>query len=257
MRNRNLRLVFVAVGCCFALLSPAFGQSKNPTPQQIDKLIQNLNSPDQNVRLDAVNDLGAMGPAAASAVPRIVELLKDKENGTRLAAVSTLGGIGSSAVAAAPALAAALKDGCPGVRWYAAEALGKIGTAAASAIPALIRALKEEDSVFRYYIAESLGEMGFAAAIAVPSLIGVLLDEDKQVPCAAAIGMGNIAANVEKNIPKMDRPMLAKALMLWQEAETSLDRLDIKTMPRPVQVAEAEDAVQRLVKRLEWANPAR
>ena len=76
-----------------------------------------------------------------------LDQLTDAKSNVRLAAVQEIGAIGPEAKAAIPPLLLALKrDPAEDVRTAAAEALGKMGPAAESAVRALSAALKEDKS---------------------------------------------------------------------------------------------------------------
>jgi HEAT repeat protein len=80
---------------------------------------------DPTVSWAALDALGQIGPAAATAVPTLVAALDDA--GTRGAAIDALGQIGAKARAAAPALDKILAAGDASARWAAACALVRIG----------------------------------------------------------------------------------------------------------------------------------
>jgi HEAT repeat protein len=95
--------------------------------EEIDRLIQQLKSPDPKVRSDAARALGKMGESAKAAIPNLIPLLQDPEPNVRSRAALALGRMGESAKATIPNLIPLLKDSDPYVRWSAAEALKKLG----------------------------------------------------------------------------------------------------------------------------------
>jgi HEAT repeat protein len=109
------------------------GRSQSLPPQQvsqseiIDRLIQQLKSPDLYVRLSAASALGSMGESAKAAIPNLIPLLKDSDSDVRSGAASALRSMGESAKAAIPNLIPLLKDAEPYVRSSAATALKKLG----------------------------------------------------------------------------------------------------------------------------------
>jgi hypothetical protein len=111
-------------------------------------------------RLEAINALAELGPAAASATPDLVRLLqKDTSEGVRAASAECLGKFGPKAKAAVPALLEAMKkDEFWKVRAEAATALSRMGAEAAKeALPALKEAAKEEkDEMAKKAIEEAI-----------------------------------------------------------------------------------------------------
>jgi HEAT repeat protein len=81
--------------------------------------------------------LGAIGPPAKAAVPRLGEMLKEEDAAVRASAALALWQIDGRAEAALPALVAGLKDDDPRTRQYVAWALGVVGPGAKAAIPPL------------------------------------------------------------------------------------------------------------------------
>ena len=149
---------------------------------EVNKQIRRIKSKNVEVRVDAAEALGQIGPAAIMA---LIQALKDKgDSSVRYWPAKALAQIGPKAKAAVPALAQALKDEDEWVRANAAEALGRIGPEAKAAVPALIQALKNEDVLrVRWGAAEALGQIGPAAKQAVPALAQALKDiEDSYSP---------------------------------------------------------------------------
>ncbi|MFQ5795664.1 MAG: HEAT repeat domain-containing protein [Candidatus Bipolaricaulia bacterium] len=91
----------------------------------------------------AVRKLVKIGPAA---VPTLIKVLQDKDVDVRQEAAEALGKIGPDARDAVPALVEALRDEDWSVRQFSAWALRKIGP---DAVPALIEALEDEDERVR------------------------------------------------------------------------------------------------------------
>jgi hypothetical protein len=118
-------------------------------------------------RLEAVNTLAELGPAAASATPDLMEVLrKDTSEGVRAAAAECLGKFGPKAKEAIPALIEALKkDEFWKVRAEAATALVRMGAdAKADGLPALQEALKvEKDEMAKKAIEEAIKRLGGGA----------------------------------------------------------------------------------------------
>ncbi len=94
------------------------------------------------VRDQAIEALGAIGPAACSEVPVLIRRLNDPSRSLQLSAISALGNIGPGAVDAVPSLAA-LVERNDSHGSMAIASLGRIGPAAVGAIPALTSVLQD------------------------------------------------------------------------------------------------------------------
>ena len=111
----------------------------------------------------AARALGAIGPAAADAIPALEESFPQAPN----AVGKSLGRIGR---AAAPVLLKALTHKDDSVRLYAGLALQYIGPDAADWVSELAAVLEHEDRDVRSRAALVLAEIGPAATPAVPAL---------------------------------------------------------------------------------------
>jgi len=164
----------------------------------VPALIEALHDPDEKVRQNAINALGAIGPAAEPAVPALIDVLRNSprtEKGasgpsklagnSRSAAAAALGRIGPRAKGAVQALAAALNDENLPVRRWSATSLGEIGVDARSAVPALVRALGQSDVQVRRDAIASLGKIGVEPEV-IASLQAAASDPDAEVRNAAA-----------------------------------------------------------------------
>lgn len=74
------------------------------TNPEVQKLLANLNSPDTETRLHAIQAIENLGPNGVEAVPALIRLLDDKERNIRTLAAHALGKIGPDAKMALPAL---------------------------------------------------------------------------------------------------------------------------------------------------------
>ena len=66
--------------------------------EQLDTLLKNVTSKNENVRLDAITKLQDFGAKAAAAAPDLARALADKNEDIRLGAALALGKIGKAAV---------------------------------------------------------------------------------------------------------------------------------------------------------------
>jgi len=103
-----------------------FAMRSNQEARTVEKLIENLQAPDQIVRIHAATVLGSMGDDAEPAVPALIEMLKSADIHDRRLAALALGEIGPAAEAAIPALLEAVNDDDEGVAEMAEAALEQI-----------------------------------------------------------------------------------------------------------------------------------
>jgi HEAT repeat protein len=199
---------YLAAMCCIAQAAP-------PSPQQ---LIQSLKSSDEQVRLQAIDRLGALGAKGAEAVAPLVELLKDASPKVRAHAAQALGAIGPAAKPAAADLVELVKDPDPLVRRQAVRAvmhirpgpqvmlplcvklledsdpgvrlriLHAIAEAGPQAMPGLLAALQNDKAA--YWACLVLREIGPAAKAAVPALTEKLKDPRPEIRREAALALG-------------------------------------------------------------------
>ncbi len=190
--------------------------------RRVDRLIASLTVPSACDRVAALLSLGAIGPAAQSAVPALVRALDDPDASVRsnankaLASVgrgalpelvaalagpsertvrgaaAALGELGACARPAVPDLAQLLER--PEAAIAAARALSRLGPAASGAIPHLVRGLESASGGERQARIQALGSMGPAARAAVPSLEACLERGEDALHAAAALGSVGPAA---------------------------------------------------------------
>lgn len=129
-------------------------------------LMPRLESPDEEVKAQAVKALEYVGPGAAPFVPALANIVRTAEDGwTRAAAANGLGQMGALAAEAVPTLIEGLQHPTEHARRYCAKGLGNIGAKAAAAIPDLERAAaKEADSRFAVEAREALEKIRKALA---------------------------------------------------------------------------------------------
>lgn len=205
----------------------------------MDKIIDSLNSQDEEIRLQGLRDLAARGtnegldlvfkafgdeswrvrkesieiymnmPIRHELIGEIVELLHAEENaGLRNAAVEILTRMGREAV---PMLLDQAR--CPDhdVRKFIIDILGDI--AEPEAVSVLIAGLEDEDSNVRAAAAENLGKLKTAEA--VPSLLQAMQHPDLLLQFTILDALSRIAAPVPLSelLPYKDEKLLRKALV--------------------------------------------
>jgi HEAT repeat protein len=174
------------------------GESSDAALFTLVSLLDEEAGPD--LRLEAVQALGAIGPAAAPAVAGLVVALKDREARVRLAAAATLGRIGPGAKRASRALGDALRDADLEVRRQAAGALGEVGPAAAGGVPALLRGIGADTEMTRLCV-QALGMIGPETKTIMPALEEQLKSANRDVREAAIRAVGNMGAEAKRAVP--------------------------------------------------------
>jgi len=170
----------VTVTIILGLVMFTTSASKGP---DVEPIIASLESTDDNVRSNAIVELGQIDDARV--VEPLIEILenKDEDASLRAAAAFWLAGETKDVRAIGPLLKA-LKDKDERVRENAAFSLGAITSAVGienndRALQPLIDALQDENEAVRRAAAKSLGWMGDDRAI--EPLIAALSDEDSLV----------------------------------------------------------------------------
>jgi HEAT repeat protein len=181
-------------------------------------------------RLTIPGALACIGPAA---VPALLPLLEDAEPDTRLAALDALGRMGLAAASAETEVVACLKD--EKIARNAVDALSRIGVGARAAVPVLRKSLKAKPaSVTRprapgtrndrdrwetwaevtdwRTAAEAAGRFGPEAADAVPELVEVLEGNDDELAASAANALCRVGPAAWPAVPILRRKRYVDAL---------------------------------------------
>jgi HEAT repeat protein len=147
-------------------------------------LTEALDDPSFRVRENAAAALGAFGPRAASAVPKLAKALRDETD--RIVRMSIAGALFSILVKThqadqetAARLVEGLEDSSRHVRILTAAALVEIGRAD-DALPTLIEGVKIPDASSRSYALWALERAGPPARAALPALIAMVNEPDEQ-----------------------------------------------------------------------------
>ena len=119
--------------------------SREPDPD-VQKQITRLLGDSEDDRWLALANLQDMGPDGADAVDELKILLASAKDDDLAAEIAkTLGAIGPAAAPAVPELTALLGRKAMWPRYAAVEAIGRMGPAAASALPAVLKLTKDPD----------------------------------------------------------------------------------------------------------------
>jgi len=142
----------------------------------VEPLTALLGDASATVRAHAAHALGEIGEPAQSALPELAKLTKDSDATARRQAVRAFVRISPSRLAVVRLAARLLEDADPGVRLAILQAIAEAGP---QAVPMLIAALKDERTADDYWALLALREIGPAAKEAVPALVEKLKGDQR------------------------------------------------------------------------------
>ena len=200
---------------------------------------------DADLQMQVIAAIGKVGPLAVPAVTRLIELAKAGPLQTRVASFAALAGIGREGSAALPVIYAALKDGEGDVRAAAVSSLAAIEQDEEKIIAALATALADDTGRVRRPAAAALSKYGERARIATPGLVQ-LLDRDTD----RAVALLSLKVIGVRSVPDLLRALAVRApevrvfaceqlAALGADAKEAVPRLKELTsgQPQPVQDA--------------------
>jgi HEAT repeat protein len=195
-----------------ALAPPALGRDKpgkdddapRPTEDELKEIRQLMRrvvrGPHPSLRSEAATALGNYGRKAEVAIPALVTALKDRDVSVSSTAAVALGKVGGESRDAVRALVEALERD-PSLAMSAAEALGRIGVKAAPALPALLKALGHEEADLRREAALALGHLGPEAEKQAPTPLRARLDDaEPRVRLAAALSLTRLNVGADDRV---------------------------------------------------------
>ena len=201
------------------------GTANGVSLNEVDTLIETLDSDNERERLNAAYRLGRIGADAvptlkqalqgksdairnyagyalsltgAPAVPTLIDALQATHDSVRGTAAYTLADMGKTAQEAMPALTRAAQDASEWVRRHATEALGLIGQQISEdidlseTVQVLTNGLHDDHYWIRDNAARSLAKLGTHAEPAIPTLVAQLEDENRYVRFHAALALKQI-----------------------------------------------------------------
>ncbi len=172
------------------------GKLGSAAREAIPALNNALNDTDEDVRIVAARSLKMIQAAGGPSdqVQRLIRELQSADETVRLKAAKDLGKLGSAAVEAIPALQKALQDPDDDVRRVAANSIRLIqaGAGPSEALQKLIQQLNSPDELARLKAAKDLAKLGPAAKDALPALQKLLQDPDEDVRRVAANAIDRI-----------------------------------------------------------------
>lgn len=179
------------------------GTSGAKNQETLSALIARLQDRSPKVRVRAADALGRIGPAAETAGPALGDLLDDPNVHVRRAAIRSLRSTRPPAQVIVPLLAKAADDADPAVRVSALDGLADSGKAA---VPYLIAAIGNQRTA--YWACLALGEIGPDAAPAVPAVMQVLAKDPRaEVRREAAMTLGAIGPAAASAVPVLTRSL--------------------------------------------------
>ncbi len=158
-------------------------EAKTVVPKTVvPVLVTALEEPDAEVRREAAEVLGEVGPQARAGLPALKKQLKRKAATASLEASTCLLAMYKIAPQSAfDYLHAALHEADPRIRIQAAHDFWWLKKDAKTVVPILIAALGEPDAEVRRAAAQQLGEIGPAAKEAIPALLKAAEDPDRSI----------------------------------------------------------------------------
>lgn len=237
------------------------GQNNGKSAPNTGKWVDQLASSDNQMRLQAADELGLLGETAVDAIPALAARLADEYEPVALNAAYALAGMGDAALpalldglrnpdkdtarTAAYGLAAAGAAAISGlidqldhenaqVRGYAAFALGEIGLGnsdlAAAGVAGLTKLVHDPDEWVRRNTAEALGTLDVADQPAVNAqrmagLIQTLADTDEQVRFNSGLACTRLGAAAESAIPALQQALNDPNRYVRANAVDALNRI--------------------------------
>jgi HEAT repeat protein len=211
----------------------------------VPAIIELVRFPNHEVRRRVAEDLAAIGPAAAKAVPQLArQLTRDDDDEVRMAMADALGAIDRGSDAAIGALTQALSDDHAYVRTHAAMALGQIGPKARQAVLGLLALL--DDGEARTAAALAVVEIDQRLDAAMPVLLDALDDPGPWAASQAAYNIGRIGPAAKAAVPKLLAMLEDDETGMAAEALGKLGEAAAPALPKLRRALELEDGKLRV-----------
>jgi HEAT repeat protein len=185
------------------------------------QLIDQLQSPDVEVRRAAARDLGKLTPLDERAINALAETLADDDVEVRRLSISALRHAGPKAAMSVPDLERALDDREPQIRFAAALAVKDIEPANRRCHETLINAMRQANGP----VMLEVGRMGRGAAWAVPTLTGLLSHDSAKVRALAARSLGDIGPSAAKAETHLKRLLRDPNVAVQDAARQALENI--------------------------------
>ncbi len=187
MRSNIYRKMSLLLLAALLLPAPAAFSGEAPPAGSIEKFLGDLESPDRQVRISAMQELGRSRDGRAIHALAGIAGNADEDWRMRIKAIRLLAEAGDPN--AVDSLMTAAVDFCPAIRWNAVSALG-VFQGNYRVVSSLIAALDDGDLYIREAAVKSLGEAGDPKAV-LP-LISVLGDKNFVVRITAVRALRKI-----------------------------------------------------------------
>jgi len=251
-----------AFACTCPLFSPSVcGQDASPDGPDVKSLLDRLRSEKAEEQIEAVVQLGALGPYAQSAIDPLVDLLKIENPALRYECIVALGQIGPMAHDSADSLTRFLKSDTELLQSAGLESLRRIGTASPEAetqirqlsqsqnaslaisairclvmisgadnelvqksIPRLVAALDDSRADVRNEASVTLVEIG---PTVVPAVAAALSIKDPHVQLKACEILGQLGSDAASTVPDLLTHLKDDDELVVRAATTALGKIHV------------------------------
>ncbi len=195
----NFFLVLTIACLCFIHMESTFASSlleDGTNVSDVKSLLGRLEKGSIEERIDAVNQLGSLGPYAESAVDPIVKAMITDNMALKYECITALGQIGPLAHEAADSLTPMLKSDSKLFKIAALESLRRIGTVSPQSLTLITKLAEDSDASVATSASRCLvriaSEIDGIVRSAIPRLVKALGDERTEVRNEAALTLVEI-----------------------------------------------------------------
>lgn len=235
------------------------GQDASPDGDNVKSLLERLRSGTEEDQIEAVGQLGALGPYAQDAIDPLVDSLKIENAALRHECIVALGQIGPMAHDSADSLTVFLTSDNEMLQSAALESLRRIGTAspeartqiqrlcqnpnaslAVSAIRCLVKIAGANDELVQSSISRLVKALGDARAdvrneasvtlvevgpAVVPAVAATLSGKDSRVQLKACEILGQLGADAASTVPDLLKHLKDDDELVVRAAATALGKI--------------------------------
>ncbi len=187
------------------------------TPVRFSDLLQLLNDPSREVRIEAINYLETLNRPASESGPALTRMFGDPDLGVRVFAVRAAIKAGMPVENGVPVVAQALVPEYLDVCCLAAQVLGDIGPQAKDALPNLHACLKAPSAWIRAYAARATLAIDPTDTAAVAVLQSVVEKEQGETREFAATALGGIVNGLTERLAHADPEVRRTAILRLEE----------------------------------------
>lgn len=187
------------------------------TPVRFQDLLQLLNDPSREIRLEAISYLETLRRPAHETVRALMPLFNDSDYGVRVYAVRTAIRSGMPAQQGVPVVTEALLPEYAGVCCVAAQVLGEIGPPAREALPKLHACLTASPIWVRLQAARAAILIDPNDVASVPVLQAALESEQGETRDFAVNTLGEVVAGLTKQLNHVDPEVRRTAVVRLEQ----------------------------------------